>query len=156
MSVQSSRASHELEVQFSDADADYAVVMHPINEFGTEEQKEKYLPRLAKGELVGCFVCRPCSKRDSRVITSDVLLQGLTEPNHGSDPSSMETTATKTKEGYTLNGSKTWISNAPVAGLFVIWAREVDNGEKGKIRGFLVEKVRTSIVVAKSCLLMGV
>lgn len=66
--------------------------------------------------------------------------QGLTEPNHGSDPSSMETTATRTKEGWTLNGSKTWISNAPVADVFVIWAREVDNGEKGKVRGFLVDK----------------
>lgn len=64
----------------------------------------------------------------------------MTEPNHGSDPSSMETTATRTKEGWTLNGSKTWISNAPVADVFVIWAREVDNGEKGKVRGFLVDK----------------
>jgi len=97
-----------------------SLVMHPINEFGSEEQKEKYLPRLATGELVGCF--------------------GLTEPNHGSDPSSMETTATKTSEGWTLNGSKTWISNAPVADLFVVWAREVENGSKGKVRGFLVEK----------------
>ncbi|RSH93304.1 hypothetical protein EHS25_007658 [Saitozyma podzolica] len=97
-----------------------SLVMHPINEFGTEAQKENYLPRLASGEIIGCF--------------------GLTEPNHGSDPSSMETTATRTKEGWTLNGSKTWISNAPVADVFVIWAREVDNGEKGKVRGFLVDK----------------
>ncbi|ORY34747.1 acyl-CoA dehydrogenase/oxidase [Naematelia encephala] len=97
-----------------------SLVMHPINEFGSEEQKERYLPRLAKGELIGCF--------------------GLTEPNHGSDPSSMETTAVKTSDGYILNGSKTWITNAPVADLFVIWARETENGKKGKVKGFLVEK----------------
>ncbi|KAG8910271.1 hypothetical protein FRC01_006427, partial [Tulasnella sp. 417] len=73
-----------------------SLVMHPINEFGSEEQKEKWLPRLAKGEIVGCF--------------------GLTEPNHGSDPASMETTAAEAPDGgYILNGSKTWISNAPVS-----------------------------------------
>lgn len=94
--------------------------MHPINEFGTDAQKEKYLPRLAKGELIGCF--------------------GLTEPNHGSDPSSMETTATKTANGWTLNGAKTWISNAPVADVFIIWAREVVDGQKGKVRGFLLDR----------------
>ncbi|KAE8541741.1 hypothetical protein D1P53_001914 [Cryptococcus gattii VGV] len=93
-----------------------SLVMHPINEFGSDAQKEKYLPQLATGEI------------------------GLTEPNHGSDPSSMETTAIKTSDGWVLNGSKTWISNAPVADLFVIWARVVENGEKGKVRGFLVEK----------------
>ncbi|KAL7425121.1 hypothetical protein Q5752_000809 [Cryptotrichosporon argae] len=97
-----------------------SLVMHPINEFGTDAQKEKYLPKLASGETIGCF--------------------GLTEPNHGSDPSSMETTATKTASGWVLNGSKTWISNAPVADLFVIWARVVENGQKGKVRGFLIEK----------------
>jgi glutaryl-CoA dehydrogenase len=97
-----------------------SLVMHPINEFGSEAQKEKYLPKLAKGEFVGAF--------------------GLTEPNHGSDPAGMETTATKTKGGWVLNGSKTWISNAPAADVFVIWAREVENGQKGKIRGFVVEK----------------
>lgn len=95
-----------------------SLVMGPINQFGTEAQKEKYLPRLAKGELVGCF--------------------GLTEPNHGSDPSSMETTATDTGDGHIiLNGSKTWISNSPHADVFVIWAKcKWDN----KIRGFIVEK----------------
>lgn len=94
-----------------------SLVMHPINTFGTEEQKEKYLPRLAKGELIGCF--------------------GLTEPNHGSDPAGMETVATKNGDGYVINGSKTWITNAPVADLFVIWARcQWD----GKVRGFLLEK----------------
>ncbi|UOH82906.1 hypothetical protein LQV05_005619 [Cryptococcus neoformans] len=77
---------------------------------------------------------------NSLLARSLVALQGLTEPNHGSDPSSMETTATKTSDGWVLNGSKTWISNAPVADLFVIWARVVENGEKGKVRGFLVEK----------------
>lgn len=95
-----------------------SLVMHPINEFGSEEQKEKWLPRLAKGEAVGCF--------------------GLTEPNHGSDPASMETTATEAPDGgYILNGSKTWISNAPFADVFVIWAKCKWDG---KIRGFLLEK----------------
>lgn len=95
-----------------------SLVMHPINEFGSEEQKEKWLPRLAKGEAVGCF--------------------GLTEPNHGSDPASMETTATEAPDGgYIINGSKTWISNAPVADVFVIWAKCKWDG---KIRGFLLEK----------------
>jgi len=95
-----------------------SLVMHPINEFGSEEQKEKFLPRLAKGEIIGCF--------------------GLTEPNHGSDPSGMETTAAKSDDGgYVINGSKTWISNSPVADVFVIWARcKWDN----KVRGFLLEK----------------
>ncbi|KAG9090040.1 hypothetical protein FS749_000864 [Ceratobasidium sp. UAMH 11750] len=96
-----------------------SLVMHPINAYGSTEQKEKYLPRLASGELVGCF--------------------GLTEPNHGSDPSSMETVARQDERsgGYVLNGSKTWISNSPVAGLFVVWTRCAwDN----KVRGFLIEK----------------
>nr|ODN91639.1 glutaryl-CoA dehydrogenase [Cryptococcus depauperatus CBS 7855] len=101
-----------------------SLVMHPINEFGNDAQKEKYLPKLGSGELIGCFAS----------------LAGLTEPNHGSDPSSMETTATKTSDGWVLNGSKTWISNAPIADLFIIWARVVENGEKGKVCGFLVEK----------------
>jgi glutaryl-CoA dehydrogenase len=93
-----------------------SLVMTPIFEFGTEAHKEKYLPKLAKGELIGCF--------------------GLTEPNHGSDPASMQTRAKKVAGGYSLTGSKTWISNAPIADLFVIWAKTED----GRIRGFLAEK----------------
>ncbi|KAI8977979.1 glutaryl-CoA dehydrogenase [Pilobolus umbonatus] len=95
-----------------------SLVMHPIHAYGTDAQKEKYLPGLAKGELVGCF--------------------GLTEPNHGSDPSSMETTAKKVNGHYVLNGSKTWITNSPIADVFVIWAKNLDEG--GKIRGFVLEK----------------
>ncbi|KAI9141469.1 acyl-CoA dehydrogenase/oxidase [Paraphysoderma sedebokerense] len=95
-----------------------SLVMHPIDAYGTEAQKEKFLPRLAKGELVGCF--------------------GLTEPNHGSDPSSMETTATKLPDGsYSLKGSKTWITNSPIADVFIIWAK--CKWDK-KIRGFILEK----------------
>ncbi|KAG1794398.1 acyl-CoA dehydrogenase/oxidase [Suillus plorans] len=101
----------------STASVQSSLVMHPINEFGTEAQKERYIPRLAKGEIVGCF--------------------GLTEPNHGSDPAGMETTAEETDGGFVLNGSKTWISNAPVADIFVIWARCKWDG---KVRGFLLEK----------------
>ncbi|RPD71999.1 acyl-CoA dehydrogenase domain-containing protein [Lentinus tigrinus ALCF2SS1-7] len=94
-----------------------SLVMHPIYAYGTKEQKEKYLPQLAKGKMIGCF--------------------GLTEPNHGSDPAGMETTAREVDGGYVLNGAKTWISNAPVADLFVVWARcKWDN----KVRGFLLEK----------------
>uniref|UniRef100_A0A8C9DFY5 Glutaryl-CoA dehydrogenase, mitochondrial n=1 Tax=Prolemur simus TaxID=1328070 RepID=A0A8C9DFY5_PROSS len=95
-----------------------SLVMHPIYAYGSEEQRQKYLPRLAKGELLGCF--------------------GLTEPNCGSDPSSMETRAhhNPSNKSYTLNGTKTWITNSPVADLFVVWAR----CEDGCIRGFLLEK----------------
>ncbi|PBK81953.1 glutaryl-CoA dehydrogenase [Armillaria gallica] len=94
-----------------------SLVMHPINEFGTEAQKEKYIPRLAKGEIIGAF--------------------GLTEPNHGSDPANMETTAEEVDGGFIINGSKTWISNAPVADVFIIWANcKWDQ----KIRGFILEK----------------
>ncbi|KAK9460436.1 acyl-CoA dehydrogenase/oxidase [Lipomyces oligophaga] len=95
-----------------------SLVMHPIDEFGTEELKERYIPRLATGEIIGCF--------------------GLTEPNHGSDPGSMETTARPhpTKEGvYLLNGAKNWITNSPIADVFVVWAK-LD----GEIRGFLVDR----------------
>ena len=93
-----------------------SLVMVPIHEFGTEAQKRKYLPRLARGELIGCF--------------------GLTEPNHGSDPGSMETRARKVDGGYLLNGSKMWITNAPIADVFVVWAKN----DAGMIRGFVLDK----------------
>jgi glutaryl-CoA dehydrogenase len=92
-----------------------SLVMHPIYAYGSEAQRRKYLPKLASGELIGCF--------------------GLTEPDHGSDPGSMVTRAEKTAGGYTLNGAKTWISNAPIAHLAVVWAK-LDN----VIRGFVVER----------------
>ncbi|KAI0258759.1 acyl-CoA dehydrogenase domain-containing protein [Gloeopeniophorella convolvens] len=101
----------------STASVQSSLVMHPINTFGTDAQKEKYLPALAKGELIGCF--------------------GLTEPNHGSDAAAMETTAEETDGGFILRGSKTWITNAPVADVFIIWARcKWDD----KVRGFILEK----------------
>ncbi len=93
------------------------LVMYPIWKYGSEEQKKKYLPKLAKGEIVGCF--------------------GLTEPNHGSDPGSMEATARKEGDEWVLNGTKTWITEADVADIAVVWARDV---EDGKIKGFIVEK----------------
>jgi len=92
-----------------------SLVMHPIYSYGTEAQRRKYLPKLAKGELIGCF--------------------GLTEPDHGSDPGSMATRAEKVQGGYRLTGSKTWISNSPVADIAIVWAK-LD----GKIRGFIVER----------------
>ena len=95
-----------------------SLVMHPIEAFGTEQQKQSYLPRLATGELIGCF--------------------GLTEADAGSDPGSMRTVARKTASGYSLSGSKMWISNAPLADIFVIWAKS--EAHDGKIKGFLVEK----------------
>ena len=93
-----------------------SLVMYPIDKFGTQEQKDRFLPDLAKGNLIGCF--------------------GLTEPDHGSDPSGMKTKATLKGDHYILNGSKNWITNSPIADLFVIWAK--DDG--GTIRGFLLEK----------------
>ncbi|MDI1227589.1 MAG: acyl-CoA dehydrogenase [bacterium] len=93
-----------------------SLVMYPIYAFGTEEQRQKYLPKLATGEWVGCF--------------------GLTEPDAGSDPSSMKTRAIKTKGGYTLKGSKMWITNSPIADVLVVWAKD----EAGDIRGFVLEK----------------
>ena len=95
-----------------------SLVMYPINAYGTEDQKQKYLPGLAAGTLIGCF--------------------GLTEPDAGSDPAGMKTTATKTPDGYVLNGAKMWISNSPIADVFIIWAKSDAHG--GKIRGFLVDK----------------
>ena len=93
-----------------------SLVMYPIHAYGTETQRQKYLPQLATGERVGCF--------------------GLTEPNHGSDPGSMQTRARKIADGYVLHGSKMWITNSPIADLFVVWAKDDD----GDIRGFLLEK----------------
>jgi len=95
-----------------------SLVMFPINEFGSEEQKRKYLPKLASGEWIGCF--------------------GLTEPDAGSDPGGMLTRAEKIDGGYRISGSKTWISNAPIADVFVVWAKSDAHG--GGIRGFILEK----------------
>ena len=92
-----------------------SLVMHPINAYGSEEQKKKYLPKLASGELIGCF--------------------GLTEPNHGSDPGSMETRAKKVDGGYIVHGNKMWITNSPIADVFIVWGK-LD----GEIRGFILEK----------------
>ena len=93
-----------------------SLVMHPINRYGSQEQKDRFLPDLASGRIIGCF--------------------GLTEPNHGSDPGSMETRAKRVAGGYELSGEKTWISNAPIADLLVIWAKN----EEGVVQGFLLER----------------
>ncbi|MBL8563404.1 MAG: acyl-CoA dehydrogenase [Gemmobacter sp.] len=95
-----------------------SLVMYPIYAYGSEEQRRKYLPKLASGEWIGCF--------------------GLTEPDAGSDPAGMKTVARKTANGYVLNGSKMWISNAPIADVFVVWAKSEAHG--GKIRGFVLDK----------------
>jgi len=100
----------------SAASVQSSLVMFPIHAYGSEAQREKYLPRLASGELVGCF--------------------GLTEPNAGSDPGSMQTRARRTRGGWTLNGTKTWITNSPIADLFVVWAKD----DEGTVRGFILEK----------------
>ena len=98
-----------------------SLVMLPIFEFGNEAAKQKYLPRLASGEWIGCF--------------------GLTEPDHGSDPGSMLSRAVKVAGGYKLSGNKMWISNSPIADVFVVWAKEVSgSGAVGPIRGFVLEK----------------
>lgn len=93
-----------------------SLVMHPIHAFGTEEQKEKYLPKLASGEWIGCF--------------------GLTEPDHGSDPGGMVTRARSVDGGYSLSGAKNWISNSPIADVFIVWAKD----DEGVIRGFILDK----------------
>jgi len=93
-----------------------SLVMHPIHEFGSEAQREKFLPKLASGEWIGCF--------------------GLTEPNHGSDPGSMVTRAKAVDGGYRLTGAKTWITNSPIADVFVVWAKD----DEDTIRGFILEK----------------
>ncbi len=109
-----------------------SLVMHPINEYGSEAQKQKYLPKLATGEWVGCF--------------------GLTEPNHGSDPASMLTRARPVDGGYVMNGAKMWITNSPIADVFVVWAKLADPGTEGdtgvagkvggqeSIHGFILER----------------
>jgi len=99
-----------------------SLVMHPIHAYGSEEQRRRFLPKLASGEMIGCF--------------------GLTEPDHGSDPGSMTTRARLAPGGYRLSGAKTWISNAPIADLFLVWAKTDDN----VIRGFVVEKGAKGLV----------
>jgi glutaryl-CoA dehydrogenase len=103
-----------------------SLVMHPINAFGCEQQKQTYLPKLASGEWIGCF--------------------GLTEPDAGSDPAAMKTTATETKDGYILNGSKMWITNSPIADVFVVWAKLASNGN---IRGFILERSMAGLSTPK-------
>jgi glutaryl-CoA dehydrogenase len=102
-----------------------SLVMYPIYTYGSEAQRAKYLPRLASGEIVGCF--------------------GLTEPDHGSDPGSMTSRARRVDGGYRLSGSKTWITNAPIADVFVVWAKDDD----GVIRGFLLERGMTGLAAPK-------
>ena len=99
-----------------------ALVMYPIYAYGTDAQREKFLPKLVSGEWVGCF--------------------GLTEPNHGSDPGGMETRATKVDDGWILHGNKTWITNSPIADVFIVWAKAFgdDTISDGEIRGFILEK----------------
>jgi glutaryl-CoA dehydrogenase len=101
-----------------------SLVMYPIHAYGSQAQRQKYLPKLASGEWIGCF--------------------GLTEPDAGSDPASMRTTARKTDEGYVLNGTKMWISNSPIADVFVVWAK-LD----GVIRGFVLDKGMTGLSAPK-------
>ena len=104
-----------------------SLVMHPIHAYGSEEQRRKYLPKLASGEWIGCF--------------------GLTEPGAGSDPGAMATRAAKTTNGYRLTGTKTWISNSPIADVFVIWAKS--DAHDGKIRGFVLEKGSPGLTTPK-------
>ena len=119
-----------------------SLVMHPINEYGSEQQKEKFLPKLATGEWVGCF--------------------GLTEPNHGSDPGSMITRAVPTTrdsvDGFVMNGAKMWITNAPIADVFVVWAKLIEGGADAAgasqvgqqaIRGFILEKGMKGLTAPK-------
>ena len=102
-----------------------SLVMHPINTFGSEEQKARYLPKLASGQFIGCF--------------------GLTEPDHESDPSSMNTRAKSVAGGYSLTGAKNWISNSPIADVFVVWAKDDD----GVIRGFILDKGMKGLTAPK-------
>ena len=105
-----------------------ALVMYPIHAYGSEEHKEEWLPKLGQGEAVGCF--------------------GLTEPEHGSNPSAMETRAERSDGGYVLNGSKTWITNSPIADVAVVWARDT-SAEDAPVRGFLVETDRDGVSTNK-------
>ena len=108
-----------------------SLVMLPIWKFGTEEQRTTFLPRLATGEIIGCF--------------------GLTEPNHGSDPGSMETTAVRVSGGWRLNGAKMWITNSPIADIAVVWAKAKESKEDpGVIRGFLVERESEGLTTPKT------
>lgn len=104
-----------------------SLVMHPIHAYGSDEQRAKYLPGLASGELIGCF--------------------GLTEPDAGSDPSGMRTYAKKDGDGYSLSGAKTWISNSPFADVFVVWAKSEAHGDK--VRGFVLEKGMAGLTAPK-------
>ena len=104
-----------------------SLVMYPIHAYGSEDQRKKYLPGLAAGTLIGCF--------------------GLTEPDAGSDPGGMKTVAKKTASGYRISGAKMWISNAPIADVFVVWAKSEEHG--GKIRGFILEKGMTGLSAPK-------
>ncbi|MEZ4659145.1 MAG: acyl-CoA dehydrogenase [Caldilineaceae bacterium] len=97
-----------------------SLVMHPIYTYGAETQRQKYLPKLARGELIGCF--------------------GLTEPNHGSDPGSMESRAKKVDGGWILHGNKMWITNSPIADVFIVWAKAQGGDADGEIHGFILEK----------------
>lgn len=104
-----------------------SLVMHPIFAFGTEDQRRKYLPKLASGEWVGCF--------------------GLTEPDHGSDPSGMLTRAKKVDGGFQISGAKNWITNSPIADVFIVWARS--DAHAGKIKGFILEKGMAGLTASK-------
>jgi glutaryl-CoA dehydrogenase len=104
-----------------------SLVMYPIHAYGSESQRQKFLPKLASGELIGCF--------------------GLTEPGAGSDPSGMRTRADKTPGGYRLTGSKTWITNSPIADVFVVWAKSTEHN--GEIRGFILEKGMSGLSAPK-------
>ncbi|MFK7853389.1 MAG: acyl-CoA dehydrogenase [Granulosicoccus sp.] len=104
-----------------------SLVMHPIFAYGTDDQREHYLPKLATGEWVGCF--------------------GLTEPDHGSDPGGMLTRAKKTDGGYLLSGAKNWITNSPIADVFIIWAKS--DSHDNKIKGFILEKSMSGLVAPK-------
>ncbi len=107
-----------------------SLVMHPINEYGSEAQRQKYLPKLATGEWVGCF--------------------GLTEPNHGSDPASMITRAKPVDGGFIMKGAKMWITNAPIADVFVVWAKLEGEGDgQSAIRGFILEKGMKGLTAPK-------